>query len=163
MMIDPLSALGVASNIIQFIDFAVKLLTGTERIYKSACGSSENTRVLHAITEDLRQLGNTIKVSEGGDPKLEQLAGECTTACHELLQVLQTLRLQGKRTHWKSFKVAMKEAWNRGRVETMYKRLAEIRAQLNTHVQHLIKYVCIVTQQRADQRLTEGFTKERDV
>ena len=50
---DPFTAVGLAGNLVQFVDFIWKLVTETREIALSADGSSENTRLLTMIMVDL--------------------------------------------------------------------------------------------------------------
>lgn len=50
---DPLSALGVASAIVQMVDFGAKLFSKSAKLYKSADGSLPTNVELSSIVEDL--------------------------------------------------------------------------------------------------------------
>lgn len=52
-MLDPLTALSVASSVIQIIDFGCKLVSETQQIYHSASGATKDNVTLREITEDI--------------------------------------------------------------------------------------------------------------
>jgi hypothetical protein len=56
---DPLTALGLAANIAQFIDFGSKLISTTEEIANA--GQSISVAHLSTITADLVDFNNTLK------------------------------------------------------------------------------------------------------
>ena len=58
---DPLTALGLASNIVQFVDFASKLISQSHEIYRSADGALEDNVALEHVAKNLSKLGNELK------------------------------------------------------------------------------------------------------
>ena len=52
---DPLAALSLAGNIIQFVDFGGRLLGGAGEIYRSADGSLKVHDELELVATDLRE------------------------------------------------------------------------------------------------------------
>jgi hypothetical protein len=140
---DPISALGLASNVVQFVEFGISLFTGAQTIYQSASAMGEENRILYCITADLQRLSDSIIISNDANKDLQDLAEECKCMCGEFLQQLKKLSVQGTKTKWKSFKAVLREAWSRDKVDKTSKRLGEMRHQLNIHVQHLIRYVSL--------------------
>ncbi|KUJ15133.1 uncharacterized protein LY89DRAFT_685948 [Mollisia scopiformis] len=136
---DPLTALGLAGNIVQFIDFAWKLFEGTKAIYKSASGSSHDNAVLQSIANDLRHLSNGIIISNQHSEELRRLATESKRISLELLDALEKLKLQGRNTKWKSFVLALREAWSRGKINEMSDRLSALQSQMNLHIQIMVR------------------------
>jgi hypothetical protein len=139
MVLDPWTAMGLAGNIVQFVDFGCKLISETRTIYKSKAGASERTRNLETITADLEQLcdGLAISVSRGTtmvDENLRRIAFECQEVAKELRTVLLTLHIDGKETVWSSFIVAVQEIWTKDRVTSLASRLDALQGQLNTHI-----------------------------
>lgn len=53
---DSLSAISLAGNIIQFVDFGVKLLPGAVRISRSPSGALPINEEIELITSDLQAL-----------------------------------------------------------------------------------------------------------
>ena len=53
---DPLTAAGLASNIVQFVEFTTKILSGARRLYTSTSGAIEENQKLESLTENLREL-----------------------------------------------------------------------------------------------------------
>jgi hypothetical protein len=51
---DPISILGLAANILQFIDYGTQLLSGTQEIYRSATGASSENIEIEGTTERLQ-------------------------------------------------------------------------------------------------------------
>ena len=60
-MLDPLTALSVAGNIVQFVDFTVKLISKGNELYKSADGALVDNRDLEAIASNLARLTERLR------------------------------------------------------------------------------------------------------
>lgn len=60
-MLDPLTALGVAGNIVQFVDFTVKLMSKSHELYKSTDGALVGNKDLEAIAANLNRLTERLR------------------------------------------------------------------------------------------------------
>jgi hypothetical protein len=115
---DPLSALGLAGNIVQFIDFGSKLVCKGRQIYKSSDGALEQHVDLEATTNDLVLLSAQIEPSkyrnQESDHQLKEEAVllKLTTACNDvaltLLTTLNSIKVTGRHRRWKSVRQALK-------------------------------------------------------
>ena len=137
---DPFSALGLASNVVQFIDFGSKLISESHTIYKSASGSSTGSIELELIYSDLNELTKGLQSAtqsnrqllSADEAALRQLADSCSTVATELLNVVNTLKVDKNSKHrkWQSFRQAIKSVWKQADIDNLQKRLADFRAQL---------------------------------
>lgn len=62
-LMDPLSALSVAGNIIQFIQFGTQVLSRSHEIYRSSSGLSAEKSEIGAINEDVKNISQSVKLS----------------------------------------------------------------------------------------------------
>ncbi|KAI3336995.1 hypothetical protein HD806DRAFT_475355 [Xylariaceae sp. AK1471] len=126
---EALAALGLASNIVQFLDFTWRLTSATGQIANSTCGATERTIELDKIYGKL----NTFSLSLLTPPKtvdsdneskrvqalfsnpvrdlqrqvivqshtrdLQELAADCSTLCQHLLSVTSKLQAKGDSSH----------------------------------------------------------------
>jgi len=53
---DPLTALSLAGNVVQFVDFGCQLLSHSRELYRSPRGSLAADDEIHLVTVDLRAL-----------------------------------------------------------------------------------------------------------
>ncbi|KAI0970239.1 hypothetical protein F4678DRAFT_480490 [Xylaria arbuscula] len=132
---DPLTALGIAANVLQFVDFASKLIGKSKEVYKSASGASEDNIILDLVTRDIKRIGDLIVVPEGCPEALKKLVEESDRISQELLAALDKLRIKGHKTKWKSFVVAIRGVWSEDEVESMGARLGRLQAQITAHLQ----------------------------
>lgn len=143
---DPLTALGVAGNVIQFLDFGSKLVSKTVEIYKSPQGSSVEYKDLAAVSEDLEglctklkppePLGSTTFAPSRAEAALKDICERCTRVAEELIATLNQLKVKATERHrtWKSLRSAFKSVWNKDDIETLEKRLSGLREELNLRV-----------------------------
>lgn len=97
---DPLTAVGLAGTIVQFVDFSSKLVVEGRELYKS--GSAELNLQVEAATKDLldfsTKLQRLISNPNGNTPAtdnviaLSKLCGECNELAYELLARLDQLK-----------------------------------------------------------------------
>jgi hypothetical protein len=53
---DPLTAVGLAGNIVQFVDFTGKLISATQKLYVSESGANAENLELEGLAQNLQQL-----------------------------------------------------------------------------------------------------------
>jgi hypothetical protein len=148
---DPLTALSVAGTIVQFVDFANKILKTSGQFYRSATGASTANEELELVTKDLsnlitklrRPLGSTAPATDGDEKSLESLCDACSAVASELAGRLGGLKIQQQSNQsenqrqpnpWESFGAAVKSAWAKKEIEALKKRLAGFRDALEMHV-----------------------------
>ena len=99
-MMDPVAALGLAGNIVQFVDFSCKILQDTKSLHKSTTGKSAENDVLQVICRDLMNLDNALTApsAPGAIPEsMRSLASMCKELAAELLGILENIRVREPR------------------------------------------------------------------
>jgi hypothetical protein len=141
MPVDPWTVLSAAGNIAQFVEYSCKVVLTAKSISKS--GATETTTELITITNEVERLSGAIVLDslDQYSPQLKQLASQCKALAADLLKVLSRLQTEGKRRKWESFLVALKEIWNREKIEQFVKRLDKLQNQLILSMQFLVSYV----------------------
>lgn len=135
---DPISALGFASNVVSFVDYAVKLVFEVRDVYTSATGSTEDVQTLDAIAKNL---DNFLKAS---DPKRVQSLGlqDLTTRCQIVANLLRTavghLQVDGDTTVWKSFVVAFRTVRSKKETEKLRRWVVDLQSSMTLQLQKLI-------------------------
>lgn len=142
-MVDPFTAVGLASSIAQFIDFSHKLFSTSRKIYTSGSGVSKNVEDLTSLTTSLQTISAKLLPCSADSKQsdvpvaLAELALKCHTAATELIQVLQKLALKDKLSKWQSFYAALKTEWKKGKIKDMSVTLDTYRVQLVLQLQML--------------------------
>ena len=143
-MIDPITALGIAGNVVQFIDFGLKATSKAREIHRNNEGKTAENTDLELISKDLVALSAQLYASVGSSTEteaLEELCGRCAKTAGELLSALQSFTVAGKKTKCKSTRKALKTIWGRERVEELKNRLLGFREELKLHFLVRLKYV----------------------
>ena len=148
---DPVSALGVAASVVQFIDFAEALFSGTYQIYKSATGQTKFNFDLTTITTSLNTLNKDLRSSLhlptlDGKPlskieeEIDTICGSCSKVADQLLLALETLKAQKEHNFWDSFRKALQTVWYKKEVEALVKQLETFRMQISLHINVALRY-----------------------
>lgn len=148
-MIDPMTALGLAGNIIQFVDFAIKLFAKTREIHESAEGSLRTNLDIENATKTIQILQSKLIAVPSADNAqasetqhlLEGLCSSCNDTATELLRALEKLKLQGKKTTWKSMRQALKSIMGKAAILELSSRLDELRKVLEMTILVDLRYV----------------------
>lgn len=142
-MLDPLTAAGLAGNIITFVDFSSKALAKGKQLYDSASGATKENEEVEALTRNLKDLAQNIQkrpkeVSIGGRSRLnlssagilDNLSQQCIQVADELLEALESIKVSGDGRLRKSAVQAVKTLWKQDHVEGLQRRLDRIANQL---------------------------------
>ncbi|KAI9154739.1 hypothetical protein HJFPF1_07296 [Paramyrothecium foliicola] len=104
---EPLSALGVAAGVVQFIDFGTRLISTTGQLYQSPSGRTAREVQLTTIASDLAQLSTNIRsqitllkeatpAQGSSESVLLGICEECMGAAKELQDALTNLRKKNR-------------------------------------------------------------------
>ncbi|KAB5586139.1 hypothetical protein GE09DRAFT_55401 [Coniochaeta sp. 2T2.1] len=114
---EAVAALGLASNVFQFVQFALGLLDTSSTIYQAATGAGAQAETLENVYGRLSQFSRDLDAGykDSNIPRsryedeLFRLAVGCEAKCQELLQLVAKLKVApaGKRKAWKSLRAAL--------------------------------------------------------
>ncbi|KAN0116846.1 hypothetical protein V8E51_002823 [Hyaloscypha variabilis] len=172
-MVDPITALSIASSVVQFVDYSTKLLSKSSELYKH--GSLADNDELELVTKDLTRLTGDLLVvgkkqqddPDANDPEetaLRELARLCNDIGQQLLAQLGTLKVAhpgNKLEHGlESISKAVRSSWKRSKVENIEKRLRKVREELDTRILALInnkssRLQVLLSELLAENRRTE--------
>jgi hypothetical protein len=143
MVLDPMSAVSLASSIVQFIDFSGKIVSKGRRIYLSAEGALPKNLELGVVTNDLSRLAGALRKaaldrtkSNDDEKSLQTISDECAKIADILLERLEKLKVKSDAKHrgWKSVRQALKSVWSKEELEELAARLWMFRDQLQFQV-----------------------------
>ncbi|KAI1422042.1 hypothetical protein F5Y12DRAFT_717778 [Xylaria sp. FL1777] len=135
-----LEALGLASNIIQLVDFVSRLIANARTLYKSAHQTSVGSLVLQDVANDLTRLSDAVIMpNRPGGEGLKQLAQSAKEVANDLLELLDDMQIKGRKTKWKSFLLAVKELRNQDTVTSITSSITRLQTQMTLHLQFQIK------------------------
>jgi hypothetical protein len=163
---DPLTALGLVGNVVQFVDFALKLISTGAEISGSARGATEGTLELEKVCNTLNTFTLKLGLEESGQNRiadspegdgaladngetkkhvmaLEEIAVDCRTVCGQLLNIVKGLRVNkgNSNTRIKSFAAAIKTTRAGKKISGLEERLKRFQTLITLHFFPLLKYV----------------------
>lgn len=140
---DPITAIGLASSLITFVEFATKIVTGTYEVYTSSEGTTVTNAHIDTIISDLEEAATDLETELPGKSKheraLKELASKCNKVAGELLQLLNRIRSYGSHSTWKSFKAAIISMRKQKEITVLEKRLNDYRVQILTRLTLMLK------------------------
>ncbi|KAI1302748.1 hypothetical protein F5Y03DRAFT_360885 [Xylaria venustula] len=133
---DPLTTIGLLSNIVQFIDFAARLLSKSRELYKSADGYLIETTELVKVTEHTSHLNKKLAddLGSAAPRQLTAIIEGCQNVSGELLSALGQLKVQGRMDRCKTIRQALKTVLSKKRVQELESRLDRFRREINLHI-----------------------------
>lgn len=143
-MMDPATAIGVASSVLAFLDFSVKVVNGAVEIYRSADGTTaenfhfENvTRDMHSRTESMKK-HSTAKT--GAEQSIVKLAEECHKLSGRMINLLEETKVKGgKRSKLGSLQAAILVGKKKKDVAELEGQMQEYRAQILLNLQLVLQ------------------------
>ncbi len=147
---DPLSAIGLASNIISFIDYGAKVVSGAIDIYGSSSGLTRDARSTETVVSEMRSFSSKLKAPDdaalSGDEKaLCRLAVECEDLSSQIIALVEKVRPQsragGRVSKRASLLAGLKSKWYESDKRRLEERLSHCRAQLGLQLNYLTRSV----------------------
>jgi hypothetical protein len=142
MVLDPLTALSLAGNILQFIDFAAKVVSKCRGIHKSPDGVLPEDQELELVASDLARLSKRLEEEhwpkrETADEKsLHDLSNASIKIANELLDRVTKHRAADGTPHrkWRSLRDSFEKVWTKKELEALAARLAQLRSEISLHI-----------------------------
>ena len=145
MAAESLAALGLASNIVQFIDFGCRLFSKSCELYIE--GFVTESVQLETISETVNRFASDLNVTPTSRDLLSKdeadlitLAELCQGIARDLKLSLLNLRVNGCGHKWQSFRASLKRLWKSDDIEQMAKRLDRASNQLTGCLVRILKY-----------------------
>ncbi|TKA83739.1 hypothetical protein B0A55_00086 [Friedmanniomyces simplex] len=149
--LDPITAIRLASSIVQFVDFGSKVLVEGYGTFKSSTGTTEEAFNLEQTTTCLRDIAQRLAASNTGlaappsqdGVALQRLAAQCQSLAQELLSLLDELKVTGAgalRT-WHAVRKSFKRLRSSEKPRKMQRQLDQMQASINTLLLSMIRNV----------------------
>jgi hypothetical protein len=153
-MLDPLSALSVASTIVQFVDFGSELLSQGRELYKmknkgQLMVDTELELVINDLCAVLKKFRGTLTsgASNATEPddhgaEFDKICDAAASIAEELLGKLEKMKVdRPKDGKWKTLRQIMKIVWSKDEIDGFLKRLNTLREAINTRITSVFLYV----------------------
>lgn len=141
---DPLTAIGLVSNILSFIDFSARLLKGAKEVHDSHHGVLEENRSRETIMREMQRMSTRMSVSEAPEKddensSLRILASECRQLSTQLVSLLEKIKPNDSGSKTQSLLSAIRNKAYDSERESLEARLSDCRAQLHLELSSLTR------------------------
>jgi hypothetical protein len=140
---DPFAAIGLASNVVQFVDFSTKLLGAVHTIRHSESGSTAENEHLSVVIGQMKQFSYALQPKKVAFPQSEEeqsrekLASECYILSEEFVHLLENIKTKNPRSLRESARAAIANVRFKNEKDELRQRLHECSTQLNLHLTHM--------------------------
>ena len=138
---DPITTIGLAGNIVQFVDFSWGLLCESKRLYESSIGALADNDVLDTIANDIDRFSDVLTAPSAVgavSDQMRDLVLQCKEVAHELLAILDNVKAKGSRKKWTSFVAVLRSVWKKEQIEGLFARMERLRNQMQTRLQWML-------------------------
>lgn len=146
-MAETLAIIGLASNIISFIDFGLKLFSGIGIVRDSLHGTTPEIRELDLIVEDVQRLNagvigqkSTGQTLSKDELRISATANECENVATEIRKVIKDLRVRqdARSKTLESGRVVIQGLWKRGDIERLRGRLESLDQRIRLNIKYAL-------------------------
>jgi hypothetical protein len=143
---DPLTAFGLASNILQFIDFSAGVISNAREAYKSATGATEANTSLEIRVQEMKNLSMKLippdSASQSEDKRAVcRLAIELFRSSDEMVNLLAKMKPKKLNSKIALFKSAViKTPWYEKEKLELERKIEHCRGQLEIQLVALMRY-----------------------
>lgn len=146
-MLEPFTALSLAGNVVQFVQFGCTLAAKAHEIHSSNSGTSEENlemesvtsrllETVHEIDNHLASLGPSIfpdSISKSSRRLLE-IADACKMIAEDILRRLEAMKTHHPSSIWTNVRQALKIMWTKDELDALMKRLKAYISELDTAI-----------------------------
>ncbi|KAI1418066.1 hypothetical protein F5Y13DRAFT_150473 [Hypoxylon sp. FL1857] len=156
---DPFTAIGLAGNIITFLDFGYKLISTAKSIRTSASGASAYNDDLSYQTKQIQQLADNLKVSKSTSSlskqelSLLQVASDCKRVSVELAKLLDKLKARNPGSKREALRATIRDWRTKDQKDDLELKLDRCRQQLNLELVSLSRSESL---ERLNQLIAHG-------
>jgi hypothetical protein len=144
-MLEALSAIALASSIIQFVEFGSKILASGYETYHSVHGTTDENVSLEYLTQSLYkfqdQLSTPSKPHEHSDHELQNLAKQCSYLAGDLLLLFDSLKVKetGLVRTWEALRQSCRQAWKKDDIAKKWEQLNSINGLVTSRMVYMIR------------------------
>jgi len=142
---DPLTAIGLAANILAFIDFGAKVISTAKDIHDCATGVTREDEARKNVAKEMKFFAS--KLLPPPDSQLdiqERVLSRLTADCHALseriLAFYEKIQLKDSHSKGQAFRAAVKSKFYEKERQDLHDALIHCRGQLHLQLHWLTRY-----------------------
>lgn len=142
---DPLTAIGLVSNILQFLSFGHELLSSAKDVFNSPQGVTKEVQQLKILIQDVQERSKTVGTALNGDTEaassIKEIASECESVADQLMKQLDSFQVKrtGLARKLEAIRVTGRFLWGKNEVYEMKARLFELEHRLDKWLENRIE------------------------
>ena len=146
-MLDPFTALSLAGNVVQFVQFGCTLAAKAHEVHSSSSGTSEENLEMESVTsrllETVHEIDNHLaSVGPSTFPdsvsrssrRLLEIADACKMIAGDILRRLEAMKTHQPSSIWTSVRQVLKIMWTKDELDALMKRLKAYISELDTAI-----------------------------
>jgi hypothetical protein len=147
-MADPITIISLVASILTFVDFGLKVVSGTRNVRDSAHGTTTEIRELDLIVEDVRSSNDLVKKQQWSGRKLskdEQLilamVAECENLVGELEKTIRKLKVRAdvRSKTLESARVFTQSFLKQGDIQALRTRLEKLDERVRRNIENAMQ------------------------
>ncbi|KAK7998223.1 hypothetical protein PG989_006263 [Apiospora arundinis] len=131
---DGFTALGIAANICQFVEYSFKILNKVKAVQKAGAVDHD----LERDTRYLKEVAGKVAHQTSGHGGLDELTNDCTSLSEQLLGELSKIQPKDSRSKWQSFKAVVRSERKKHDMSDLEAKLERCRSQLTLQLTDLM-------------------------
>lgn len=138
------AVLSVVASVLEVITFGVGMLSKSQEIYHSSSGSLDCHVDLEFVEGGISERCSKLRDSLTSSDNIGELPNEDQTVLvicersikisNELRQALESVRIKGPKTKWKSVRKALKSFYKKEEIAELNRRLSGLQTEMNSHI-----------------------------
>ena len=144
-MAEALAALGVAANVAQFIEIAIKAASIIIHTYESNDGLLRETNEFLLVAQGVKSQSEMIlnDVSATNDKNLQRILADCIALAGELEhEIKRAMFTSGELNRLERIWQSTIAYTRKKKIDDLYKRMIQLRNQISFRLESLVRYVC---------------------
>jgi hypothetical protein len=143
---DPFTAIGLTSSIVQFVDFSTKLICGAREIYYSTTGTTEENASLELVVTEMKAWSSKLQyygpsAQSEEEKSIHSLAAECQKLSDKVLELIEKTKPKNQKSKTQVVCAAIIGKLHEDDKLQLQKRLNECGNQLNMQLAALDRFI----------------------
>lgn len=143
---DPLSAIGLVSGVITFIDFGYNVISAASEVHASATGTTESNKHIEFLNTRMETVAGDLLVAKSSrglsadTQRLTELADQCLELSNDLKKLLNKLRANNPKSKRQIISTIVKNVRKKDQKKGLEVRLDQCRQQLHLQLSHTTRF-----------------------
>lgn len=146
-MADPISLLGLVAGIVTFVDFGLKIISGSKSLRRSLDGMTPEISELERSIKHIQALNESITANHAADQTLSDTETEVVAMVHESERLYTQLqislnklkvRASARSKTLEAGRVTLRSLWSHSELLELGKRLAILDQSIRTSIRNIL-------------------------